>query len=73
MCLESSIKKRERQTERKKELEGVRSSDREREIEKGLKRERVSKVREKRGERGEKDRQKIRMTQWDIEVKLNTI
>ena len=73
MCLESSIKKRERQTERKKELEGVRSSDRERELEKGLKSERVSKARENKRERGEKDRQKIRMIQWDIEVEPNTI
>ena len=44
-----------------------------RELEKGLKKERVSKARENRGERGEKDRQKIRMTQWDIEVEPNTI
>ena len=36
----------------------------------------MSKVREnkgERGERGEKDRQKIRMTQWDTEVEPNTI
>ena len=36
----------------------------------------MSKVREnkgERGERGEKDRQKISMTQWDIEVEPNII
>ena len=44
---EKHQEERETDRERKKELEGVRSSDRERELEKGLKRERVSKAREK--------------------------
>ena len=65
-----ALREASREAEKEIELEGVRGSDREREIEKGLKRERV---RENRGERGEKDRQKIRITQCDIEVEPNTI